>query len=201
MTNNKEIIRAYFDEETQKKYISGYAVVFEQLSKRILENGKLFYEKILRNSLENTDLSNVIMCLNHDKNQMLARTKSETLELNIDDYGLFYRFEVPNTNLGNDIYEQVSRGDYKENSFAYMLDEKNRNDVEYIKDKEYGLIRIVKNIRKITDCSIVRDGAYNQTYIFLERNLKDIESDLNDNNDYQIKNNKRKELEIIKLKN
>ncbi|MFW5847936.1 MAG: HK97 family phage prohead protease, partial [bacterium] len=180
---------------------SGYAVVFEQLSKRILENGKLFYEKILRNSLENTDLSNVVMCVNHDKNQMLARTKSETLELNIDDYGLFYRFEVPNTQLGNDIYEQVSRGDYKENSFAYMLDEKNRDDVEYIKDKEYGLIRIVKNIRKITDCSIVRDAAYHQTYIFLERNLKDIESDLNDNNDYQIKNNKRKELEIIKLKN
>ncbi|MFW5890584.1 MAG: HK97 family phage prohead protease [bacterium] len=199
---NKQILRAYFDKETEKRFISGYAIVFNQLSKRILENGKLFYEKILDTALQNTDMSNVLMLVDHNKDKLLARSKSETLTFEIDSYGVYYTFEVPETELGNSIYKHVERGDYTENSFAYILDEKNKEDVEYIKDKEYDLIRVVKNIRKITDFSIVINGAYSQTYIFLERNLDDIEKELEQSDKEQTNNLElyNKKLQLLKIK-
>lgn len=208
-----ELLRAFYDEKTQKHYISGYAVVFNQLSKRILEKGKLFYEKILDTALSNTDMTNVLMLVDHNKDKLLARSKSDTLTFEVDSYGVFYTFEVPDTELGNSIYKHIERGDYTENSFAYYLDEKDKEDVEYIKDEEYGLIRVVKNIRRITDFSIVINGAYSQSYIYLERNFDDIANEASSEDNESAKvgnlgdktNSNRlnlydKELEVLKFK-
>ena len=194
-------IRAFYDEEKQKRYISGYAVVFNQLSKKILENGKTFNEKIFDTAInDNTRMDNVLMLLNHKKSNLLARTKSGTLQWEKDENGIYITFEVPDTTLGNDVYEQVRLGNYSEMSFGFYLDPKNSDDAEFIKDQGM-LIRHVKNIKMITEISIVTDGAYPQTNIQLgERSLDEIEAELDKEQvNYNIKN-KQKELEILKIK-
>ena len=164
-------------EANGERYLEGYASVFNQRSKIIFENNRLFYEVINRNAfddvLQSSDL-NVILTFNHDRGRVMARTKSGTLELSTDDYGLKFKAKVPNTTLGNDVYELVSRGDLFENSFAFAV--KNGDD-EWTKDERGDNMRIVKKIARLYDVSVVVDGAYANTDIFArdEKSEKRIE--------------------------
>jgi HK97 family phage prohead protease len=54
-------------------------------------------------------MSDVIMVFNHDISGVLARTTSGTLKLSVDDTGLRFEFEAPETTLGNDMLELVGR--------------------------------------------------------------------------------------------
>ncbi|TLX78411.1 HK97 family phage prohead protease [Labilibacter sediminis] len=181
--------------ENGENIIDGYGSVFNQKSRRLVENGKVFYEIIHTGAFDDCDFSNAIMCLNHDKRQMLARTKSGTLTLTVDEYGLKYSFTLPNTTLGNDTKEQVSRNDYDESSFAFIVDQKS---VKWERDSEGNLIRNVHKIKRVTDCSIVLNGAYANTDISL-RDLKDVEDKI-DTVVEEYQRDYTKELELIKLK-
>jgi HK97 family phage prohead protease len=57
--------------------------------------------------------------LNHDSTLLLGRTKSGTLTLTDSPEGLRYRLKLPNTTAGNDLAEQVSRGDLEATSFGF----------------------------------------------------------------------------------
>lgn len=57
--------------------------------------------------------------LNHDSTLLLGRTKSSTLTLTDSPEGLRYRLKLPNTTAGNDLAEQVSRGDLEATSFGF----------------------------------------------------------------------------------
>lgn len=47
-----------------------------------------------------------------------------SLALSVDDYGLAYKFDAPNTQCGNDAIEMINRGDLFGSSFAFWTDEK-----------------------------------------------------------------------------
>jgi len=179
--------------------IEGYGSIFESESKRIIEGGKVFNEIIHRGAFDNCDFSNVIMCINHDKNEMLARTQSNTLEVEVDDHGLLYRFTAPNTTLGNDTKELVQRGDYFESSFAFLED---KTKTRWERDTNNNLIKHIYSIKVVTDCSIVRNGAYAHTDISL-REFQDIEEELDRNNKQTPDNQSEKyerEVNYLKLK-
>lgn len=57
--------------------------------------------------------------LNHDSTLLLGRTKSGTLTLTDSPEGLRYKLKLPNTTAGNDLAEQVSRGDLEATSFGF----------------------------------------------------------------------------------
>lgn len=153
-------------EENGERYLEGYASVFEQRSKPIFENNRLFYEVIGRSAfdeaLQREDL-NVVLTFNHQRDKVIARTKSGTLQLSTDEIGLRFRARVPNTTLGNDIYELVSRGDLFENSFAFIV---RKGDDEWTTDEQGNNIRTINRITKLYDVSVVVDGAYANTSVF-----------------------------------
>lgn len=153
-------------EENGERYLEGYASVFEQRSKPIFENNRLFYEVIGRSAfdeaLQREDL-NVVLTFNHQRDKVIARTKSGTLQLSTDEIGLRFRATVPNTTLGNDIYELVSRGDLFENSFAFIV---RKGDDEWTTDEQGNNIRTINRITKLYDVSVVVDGAYANTSVF-----------------------------------
>ncbi len=101
-------------------FIDFYASVFNRRSKLLSEEGKVFYEIILpgafNDALDRDDL-NVLAVLDHEKEYMLARTRSGTLNLNSDEKGLKASFKMPDTSLGRDALEMISRGDIDESSF------------------------------------------------------------------------------------
>ena len=94
------------DEKTGR-VISGYAAKFDTWSDPIYG---WFKEKIARGAFDKTDMSDVIMVFNHDISGILARTTSGTLTLSVDETGLRFEFEAPDTTLGNDMVELVRRG-------------------------------------------------------------------------------------------
>ena len=157
-------LRAF--EEGGKRFIEGHASIFNRQSKILREGGKTFREIIMTGAFDevlNRDGLNVIANIDHNMDKMLGRTKSNTLELKIDSRGLHYKIEVPNTQLGNDTYELVERGDYYESSFAYGALGKN---VTWGRDRSDGmLLRYVHNVDLLKDIAIVRNGAYSETNV------------------------------------
>jgi uncharacterized protein len=159
-----EPIHIRADEENGKRYIEGYAIVFNQRSKLIREWGETFYEVIEPtapdNVLRNSGL-NVIATVDHSPARMLGRTKSGTLELTKDERGLKYRIQVPDTQLGRDMAALIERGDYYESSFIFSIAEKG-----YRYDRgEDTPVRYISDFASLRDVSIVIDGAYANTEV------------------------------------
>lgn len=146
------------------RYIEGYAIIWNQRSKLIREWGEVFYEVIESGAadavLADTGL-NVIATVDHDRRRMLGRTKSGTLKLVKDTKGLMYRITVPDTTLGNDMAEMISRGDYFESSFIFTIADKG---VRYDNSEEIP-VRYVSNLSSIRDVCPVIDGAYANTAV------------------------------------
>lgn len=158
--------------------IEGWASVFNQESKLITENGKTFYEIIkpgaFDEALARTDL-NVIANRDHDDYKMLARTTSGTLTLRVEDYGLKYIFESPNTPLGNETVELIKRGDLFESSFRYSV---RPADIKWWRGDDGILRRDILKVFRLSDVAVVVNGAFSNTNISAEsmRSLEEFEA-------------------------
>ena len=145
--------------------ISGYAVVFGVESRVLWDWDGEFVEVIERGAIDEAliNSSDVKALYNHDRDHLLARsTNGEgTLKLTLDDRGLRFEFEAPETTAGNDVLELVRRGDLKGCSFAFTAEAEN---IEYSKNSEERLRR-VKKLSGLYDVSVVVDPAYTQTSV------------------------------------
>lgn len=145
----------------ENRHIEGYAIVFNSLSndlggfREIIEQGAITDELI-----KNSD----ILCLmNHDiKRGVLARSYQGrgSLKLEIDEHGLHYSFDAPNTDLGDEVLEGIRRGDISKCSFAFVCGEDN-----WTKDENGEYIRHVKKIKNLYDVSLVYHPAYDETEV------------------------------------
>ena len=89
--------------------ISGYALTFDN---ETYIGGKQwgFYEVIRKEALANADLSDVVLCRNHDNGKTVARTSNGTLELMVDDVGLMFIADVIDTTDGLDMMKEIESG-------------------------------------------------------------------------------------------
>lgn len=101
----------------KSRTVVGYAAVFERWSHPML----WFKEKIDRNAFDGVLGDDVVAVFNHNDNLILARNK-KTLYITVDDTGLRYEFEAPNTTAGNDLLESIARGDIEGSSFRFTID-------------------------------------------------------------------------------
>lgn len=184
---------------TDSRKVSGYAVVFNSLS----EDLGGFREIILPSAITEETIKNsdIIFLLDHKQDRgILARsTKGEgSLRLSVDDKGLYFEFEAPNTALGDELLEGLKRHDYSKCSFAFTVGED-----EYKKDNDGNVIRTIKSIKQLFDCSVVVNPAYEETSVTVdERGLKKFLEDNNSNIDINNmaklnKRSKRSNEEIL----
>ena len=145
-------------EEDQERVITGYAAVFEQWSKPIW----WFKEQIARGAFDNCDFNNCIACYNHDDAALLARFSSGTLKLDVDEVGLRFEFAVPNTTLGNDVYELVKRGDVSQCSFEFKVESE---AWKYAESGDELDERTITAISELWDVSLVTYPAYEGTSV------------------------------------
>lgn len=154
--------------------IEGYAVVFEKESRMMFDwwKGKTFVEVIKRGAVTNDDLKkwDIKALAEHDRSRLLARSYNGngSLTLTVDEYGVKYRFEAPNTVEGDNAIELIKRGDIFGSSFAYTTDES--ENVNYTKRSDGSLLREVTKLDRIYDVSVVTDPAYFGTDVTV-RNL------------------------------
>ena len=162
LQNNPIEVRCQVSElrtNQESRTIVGYAAKFERWSEPIMG---WFKEQIARDAFSECDVTDVIMCFNHNIDSILARTTSGTLTISTDDEGLRFEFEAPATTMGNDMLELVSRGDISKCSFKFTVEE----DEWRYADKENGLEydeRTIRRIGKLYDVSLVVYPAYSDT--------------------------------------
>ena len=161
---NKEIrtlpveLRASGDEESRT--IEGVAVVFDSWSRDL--GG--FTEMIKRGAItqELLDNSDIVMNRDHSDDKMLARWNKGkgTLQLELKDDGLHYSFDAPNSPLGDELLEYLTRGEITTSSFAFVVDKEN-GDEWYRQDGK--VHRNIKKIHRLYDVSPVFEPAYLET--------------------------------------
>lgn len=102
----------------EKRTIGGYAAKFDRPS----QNLGGFIERIAPaafNRSKGNDWPEVMARYNHDDMALLGTTAAQTLRLSVDDTGLVYEVDVPQSRA--DIYELVQRGDLTKSSFAFRV--------------------------------------------------------------------------------
>ncbi|MGE7216592.1 HK97 family phage prohead protease [Priestia koreensis] len=161
------------NEDENKNYIVGYALKFNSES----ENLGGFVEKIDPRALESADISDVRALFNHSADKVLGRTKSGTLKLEVDEIGLRYTIEPPNTTFANDLMESMSRGDINQSSFGFVIDYDNEGDNWNYDESRDVYLRTINKFRKITDVSVVTYPAYQATEsVVAKRSLDEFKS-------------------------
>lgn len=180
--------------EENTRTVRGYAVIFDSWSRDL--GG---FQELIRSGSINQDLlnhSNVIMNTNHNNEQMLARwiEGNGTLKLSLDDKGLAFEFESPQTERGNELLWNIRNGNLYECSFCFSLPN-NKTCERWYRDEAGNLKREINEIGGLYDCSIVNTAAYPATSVANRENI-DIEAIIRslDEEDEQ----KRKAEEAIK---
>lgn len=180
--------------DSESRTIVGQAIVFDSWSRNL--GG--FYE-IIRSSAINQELidnSDVIMNINHDDNQMVARWNrgKGTLKLELREDGLWFEFEAPETERGNELLWNVRNGNLFECSFAFSLPDNDTCQRWYRENGE--LKREITEIGGLYDTAIVTTAAYEATSVS-NREVIDVEK-INRNLDEAEAEELRKEEETHK---
>ena len=174
-------------------YAEGYALKFNSLS----EDLGGFKEVITPEALKETDFSDVRALLNHNADKVLARSSAGTLDLNVDDKGLKFRFKIPDTTYGMDLAENLRNGNINQCSFGFSLDE-NGDEFRY-DEKENIYKRTLNKIKEVVDISLVTYPAYKDSSVAPAlRSLSKIKE--NEVEQRELEHRKRKlklELELL----
>lgn len=144
-------------ETDEPNTVEGMAVVFDTET-----DMGWFTEKIDRHAFDNTDMSDVVLNFNHDNNYLLAGTRNGSMQLRVDDNGLFQRSNIINTTQGQDVMKLIRSGLLSKQSFAFTIADGGER-WENIDGKER---RTITKIDHLYDCSIVTFPAYSQTTLW-----------------------------------
>ncbi|PTJ29939.1 HK97 family phage prohead protease [Staphylococcus simulans] len=142
--------------DDEKMIVEGYALRFNTESHLLGE----FVETISPGALENADLTDVRCLIDHNSSYVLGRTVADTLSLTVDDKGLYFRCQLPNTTYARDLYENIKLGNVNQCSFGFSIEE----DGDTFERRSDGLFkRTVNKIKSLFDVSIVTYPAYEET--------------------------------------
>ena len=148
-------------ENEEKRTVEGYALLFDTPS-----DGLSFTEVIKRGALDGVlEKSDVFALLNHDQRRgVLARSKygKGSLSLSVDDKGLKYRFDAPKTDLGDELLENIRRGEIGESSFCFDVEKDT-----WEKRSDGSWKRTIEKFGNIYDISPVYNGAYSKTSVYM----------------------------------
>lgn len=150
--------------DENSRIIEGYAVRFNEWSRDLGGFTEIIRSGAITNELlQNSD---VVMCVNHDQDKMVARSRNGegTLQLDLREDGLYFMFDAPNTALGDELLFNVRSGNLFECSFAFSIDSKNANCERWYNENG-NLKREIFEISGLYDCSIVTHAAYPTTSV------------------------------------
>lgn len=146
-------------DESGKKKIGGYAAVFDKWS----DDLGWFREKIQRGAFsEAIGKGDTVALFNHDSNMVLGRQSNGTLSLREDDNGLYMEVELPDTQVANDLYKLVERGDIKQQSFGFIVE---TNQWTFANNPGEMDERTIVKVRELVDVSPVTFPAYPDTTV------------------------------------
>ena len=172
------------DTEDGKMEIKGYAAVYDS------PETYAYTELIAKGAFNDADMSDVVLRYNHnDSFMVLARTRNKSLDLSIDDTGLFMdaRLQDDITEHRN-IFNAIKSGLIDKQSFAFTVEE---DEYDYETDT-----RTITKIGKIFDVSVVDQPFYNATDVSVASKNDDFmarREELRKQHEEQVKEEERKQ--------
>lgn len=139
-------------EEGGAMTIKGYAATFNNLSSDL--GG--FREQLSPGAFDGVLADDVRAVFNHDPDNIIGRSSSDTLRLSVDGTGLRYEVDLPNNTLGRDLFESVKRGDIRESSFRFSI----APGGEKWNETDEGTIRTITEVSRLVDVAPVTYPAY-----------------------------------------
>lgn len=147
-------LRAEEGKDDSRKIV-GTAAVIGMWSQRLYG---WFTEIVEPGAFDDADMSDVVAQKNHNHNLVLARTLNKSLTLRLDEKGLHYEFDSPDTTTGNDLLWEVQQRLIQHSSFMFKVDKD-----EWEIDSEGNEKRHILKIEKVYDVSPVVNPAYLST--------------------------------------
>lgn len=145
------------------KTIYGKAISFDTLS---VDLGG-FRETIKRGAITQDLInhSDIFARTNHKDDYILARSKNGkgSLSLELKDDGLYFSFELPNTEKGNELREHIKRGEITQCSFAFNAAQEANSEVW--RNENGTIYRDIYKIGYLGDVAPVYKPAYEETYV------------------------------------
>lgn len=142
--------------EDKPPMMMGYAAKFDMMSEPMFG----FREQIAPGAFDGVLEDDVRALFNHDPNHVLGRTASGTLRLSVDQTGLKYEVDLPDTQSSRDLQESMKRGDVSQSSFAFRVAP---NGDTWDENDDGVLIRTITKFGKLYDVSPVTYPAYTDT--------------------------------------
>ena len=174
-----------------KMEIKGYAAVFNS------PETYGYTEVIAPTAFDEADMSDVVLRYNHnDTFMVLARTRNNSLKLNVDSTGLYMDAQLQDDITDHrNIFNAIKSGLIDKQSFAFVVAE---DDYDYDTDT-----RTITKIGKVFDVSVVDQPFYNATDVSVARDLNDEfltrREELRKAHEEELKEEERKQ-EIAKAK-
>lgn len=141
---NLEVRKA--EEGTEPSFlVEGYASTFEPYV-MFEDEGIQYKEQIDPKAFEECNMDDVIFCKDHE-GTVFARTKNGTLEISVDEKGLFTRTDLSKTASARAMFEEIQAGMYYQMSFAFTVREDDYDKKEHL--------RTIRKIDKLYDVSAV----------------------------------------------
>ena len=160
MEQNREIRSIARAFTTNGRTVSGYAIRFNEDSAFMGFTERISPSALPASMLENAD---IFAYFNHDWGKVLARTPN-SLKLDLRNDGLYYEFEAPNTQDGNDLLEHIKRGEMYGTSFAFSLPEDGSGEV-WTKQEDGTYLREIVMFDALYEISPVYTPAYPTTSV------------------------------------
>ena len=193
MEQNREIRSIARAFTTNGRTVSGYAIRFNEDSAFMGFTERISPSALPASMLENAD---IFAYFNHDWSKVLARTPN-SLKLDLRNDGLYYEFEAPNTQDGNDLLEHIKRGEMYGTSFAFSLPEDGSGEV-WTKQEDGTYLREIIMFDALYEISPVYTPAYPTTSVSarcLEHVRKLEEQDMKENEKDELEKDKSNSYE------
>lgn len=150
-------------EGDDQRLLKGYGAVFGKRSEN-LGYFEEWYEEIepgaFDKALKNSDVRGLF---NHEPNMILGREAAGTLRLAIDERGLAYEIDVPDTTAGRDLVVSVMRKDITGSSFSFTMPQDGTG--QRWERKNGKLVRVISEIEEVFDLGPVTFPAYSATKV------------------------------------
>jgi HK97 family phage prohead protease len=149
----------------EKLTIGGYAAVFYRDGDATTEFDFGYgTERIMRGAFDAAiaEKQDVRALWNHDPSKILGRTKNGTLRLSVDDVGLKYEADLPETEEARGFAASIERGDVDGSSFGFMIRRNADGSMAEKWEKPDSKKKVVRSIASVNlfDVSPVTFPAY-----------------------------------------
>ena len=156
------------ENEGKKMVLRGYPILFN--TPTVIHG---FFEEweetVSPNALDNTDLRDVYLMVGHNPDNVLGRA-GVNMRLEVDDTGLFFECELPNTQYARDWYNLVESGIVDGMSFGFSCD----GDTWTEETENERAKRTINNITKLWEITITPFPAYGEaSVIAMDNNRTD----------------------------